>query len=61
MPTRESISGISRSYLPGAPIYGIATLVAIVSPTASVVLFGLIAVFYVLESSLFGGTPVSDS
>jgi hypothetical protein len=54
------ISGISRSYIPGAPIYGIATLVALVSPTVSVALFGLIALFYVLESSIFGGTPVAD-
>jgi len=27
-----------------------------VSPTASVVLYGAIAVFYVAESSLFGGS-----
>jgi uncharacterized membrane protein len=54
------IAGISRSYIPGAPIYGIATLVALVSPIASVALFGLIALFYVLESSLFGGTPLED-
>jgi len=48
------ISGISRSYLPGAPSYGAATLVALVSPTAAVILFAAIALFYVLESSLFG-------
>ncbi len=47
------IAGISRSYLPGAPIYGAATLVALWSPRAAVVLFGVIAVFYVVESSLF--------
>jgi uncharacterized membrane protein len=47
------VSGISRSYLPGIPIYGTATLIALVSPTASVVLFAAIALFYVLESSLF--------
>ncbi len=52
------ISGISRSYLPGAPIYGTATLVALVSPTASVILFGLISLFYLLESSLFGGREI---
>jgi uncharacterized membrane protein len=49
------ISGISRSYLPGAPIYAGATLVAFVSPKAAVALFGAIAIFYLLESSLFGG------
>jgi uncharacterized membrane protein len=54
------IAGISRSYLPGAPIYGAATLVALWSPKASVGLFGLIALFYVLESSLFGGSPTVE-
>jgi uncharacterized membrane protein len=50
----QVISGISRSYLPGAPIYGIATLVALLSPKLSVALFGAIALFYLLESSIFG-------
>jgi uncharacterized membrane protein len=50
---QRTVSGISRSYLPGAPIYGISTLVAIWSPTASVVLFAAIALFFALESSLF--------
>jgi len=47
------IRGISRSYLPGTPIYGTATLVAFVSPAASVALFAAITVFYVIESSVF--------
>jgi uncharacterized membrane protein len=47
------VKGISRSYLPGAPIYGTATLVALASPTASVILYACIAGFYVLESSIF--------
>jgi uncharacterized membrane protein len=47
------VRGISRSYLPGAPIYGAATLVALASPTASVILFALIAAAYVFESSIF--------
>jgi len=47
------VRGISRSYLPGAPIYGTATLVALASPTASVILFALITAFYVVESSVF--------
>ena len=50
------MSGISRSYLPGPWIYLAATLVAFASPTASVVLFMAIALFYVLESSIFGNT-----
>ena len=49
--------GISRSYLPGPFIYLAATLVALVSPVTSVVLFALITVFYILESSRFGGSP----
>ena len=48
------VSGISRSYLPGAPMYLAATLIAFASPQASAALYGAIAVFYVLESSLFG-------
>ena len=48
------VSGITRSYLPGPMIYLAATLVALANPTASVVLFGLIALFYVAESSVFG-------
>jgi hypothetical protein len=48
------VKGITRSYLPGPWIYLAATLVAFVSPTASVVLFGAVAVFYVVESSWFG-------
>jgi uncharacterized membrane protein len=47
------ITGISRSYLPGPLVYGMATLVALWSPKASVGLFALIALLYVLESSVF--------
>ena len=47
------IKGISRSYLPGAPIYGSATLVALWHARLAVALFAAIAVFYVVESSLF--------
>jgi uncharacterized membrane protein len=51
---RREVSGITRSYLPGSALYGTATLVAFASPVASLVLFGAIALFYVLSSSLFG-------
>jgi len=47
------VSGISRSFLPGPFIYLGATLIALASAIASVVLFALIAVFYVIESSFF--------
>ena len=48
------ISGISRSFLPGPLIYLGATLIALVSPIASVVGFGVITFFYIIESSIFG-------
>ena len=51
----RTVSGITRSYLPGVPLYLTATLLALVSPLASVAIFGGIALFYVVESSFFGG------
>lgn len=50
----KEVSGITRSYLPGSPMYGAATLVAFASPEVSAALFGLIAAFYMLSSSFFG-------
>jgi uncharacterized membrane protein len=49
------VKGLTRSYLPGPWIYLTATLVAFASPVASIILFGVIALFYVVESSVFGG------
>ncbi len=54
------VSGITRTYIPGPWIYLTATLVAFASPVTSIILFGTIALFYVLESSLFGGTRSLD-
>jgi uncharacterized membrane protein len=54
----RTVSGIMRSYLPGSPLYLTATLVALVSPLASVALFGAIALFYVVESSFFGSEAI---
>jgi uncharacterized membrane protein len=54
------VSGITRTYIPGPWIYLTATLIAFASPVTSIVLFGAIALFYVLESSLFGGTRSLD-
>jgi uncharacterized membrane protein len=51
---QRTVSGISRSFLPGIPFYGLATLSAFVSPWLSVGLYAGITAFYVLESSLFG-------
>jgi uncharacterized membrane protein len=49
------VAGISRSYLPGPFMYLAATLVALLSPPTSAGLYLAIAVFYVLESSIFAG------
>jgi uncharacterized membrane protein len=49
----RAVSGITRSYLPGPWIYLVSTLLAFASPTASVVLYAVIAFVYVLESSVF--------
>jgi uncharacterized membrane protein len=53
------VSGISRSFLPGIPSYAAATLVAVWSADAAVALFAAIALFYVLENSLFGSEQSS--
>ncbi|HXZ57399.1 MAG TPA: TMEM175 family protein [Gaiellaceae bacterium] len=55
------VQGITRSYIPGPWIYLGATLVAFVSPVTSIVLFGLIALFYVVESSIFGGSAIEPA
>jgi uncharacterized membrane protein len=53
--SERAVRGITRSYLPGPFIYLVATVSAVVSPQLSAVLYAGIALFYVLESSLFGG------
>ena len=50
------VSGISRSYLPGPWIYLAATLLAFASPIASVCVFMATALFYIVESSIFGNS-----
>jgi uncharacterized membrane protein len=50
----RAVSGISRSYLPGSLMYGTATASALLSAYLAVALFAAIALFYALESSLFG-------
>ncbi len=50
----KTVTGITRSYLPGPWIYLTATLLAFGWPTLSVILFAVIAFFYMLESALFG-------
>jgi uncharacterized membrane protein len=46
----REVRGINRSYLPGVPMYGGATLVALASPTAAFFLFAAIALVYVSAS-----------
>jgi uncharacterized membrane protein len=53
------VSGITRSYLPGAPLYATATLLAFVNATASLIMFGAIALFYALSATLFGRTDAT--
>ena len=57
----RTVSGITRSYLPGVPLYLTATLLAFVSPLASVAVFGGITLFYVIESSIFGGAATEPA
>jgi len=47
-----AIRGITRSFVPGTPLYAAATLVALVSPTASLLCFAALALFYVAGSVL---------
>ena len=57
----KTVTGISRSFLPGPWIYLTATLFAFGWPTLSIVLFALIAFFYMLESALFGRRAANAS
>ena len=50
------VSGITRTYLPGTPLYATATLIAFVSSVASLVMFAAIALFYAVSAGLFGRT-----
>jgi uncharacterized membrane protein len=53
----REVSGITRSYLPGAPTYALATAIAFVSSVVSLIMFGVIAIFYTISSSFFGREP----
>jgi uncharacterized membrane protein len=50
----RTISGISRTFRPGIPLYLIATLTALISSWVALAIFAGLALFYVLESSLLG-------
>jgi uncharacterized membrane protein len=51
---QRTIDGISRSFRPGSIIYGIAAVSSFLSPFLAVALYAAIALFYVVESSVFG-------
>jgi uncharacterized membrane protein len=53
----REVSGITRSYLPGAPTYALATAIAFVSSITSLIIFGALAIFYAISSSFFGRDP----
>jgi uncharacterized membrane protein len=50
----REVSGITRSYLPGTPLYLTATLIAFASPVASLIMFAAIALLYAISSAVFG-------
>src|SRR5215467_1125641 len=50
---QRAVSGISRSFIPGPIVYFVATVVALFNPIASAALYGAIAVFYILDSTVF--------
>ncbi len=54
---QEELDDITRTYAPGVFIYGAATLVALASPVTSVVLYLLIALFYMLPPSIYRRRP----
>ena len=48
----RTVAGISRTWVVGPLTYPVATLVALASPNASLLLYAAITVFYLFESSL---------
>ena len=48
---QAAVDDITRTYLPGVPVYAVATLVSFLSPFASIALLLAIAVFYSLPPS----------
>jgi TMEM175 potassium channel family protein len=50
---QEAVDDITRSFAPGIAIYAGATLVALASPVASIILYLAIALFYALPPSLY--------
>lgn len=57
----KEVSGITRSYLPGAPLYGTATLIAFASPIASLIMFAVISLSYAISSAVFGRSDETEA
>jgi uncharacterized membrane protein len=55
----KEVSGITRSYWAGAPLYLTGTLLALASPVGSAIFFAAIAVFYAISNTFFGKEPVA--
>ena len=53
----KTVSGITRSYLPGFALYFAGTLIAFGSPVASACWFAAVAVFYAISNTFFGREP----
>ncbi|HEU0194698.1 MAG TPA: TMEM175 family protein [Gaiellales bacterium] len=51
---RREVSGISRTYLLGPVMYGVATLAALASAYLSLALFAALALFWAFSSAVFG-------
>ena len=48
------VSGITRSFLPGMPLYTLATLSCLISAWLGAALYAALALFYVVSSAVFG-------
>ena len=57
---RRVVDGITRSYRPGVPMYAGATVVGVFNAEIGALLFGVIALVYVLSSSVFGREEVVE-
>jgi uncharacterized membrane protein len=50
----RTVSGITRSFLPGLPLYVLATLSCLISAWLGAALYAALALFYVGSSAIFG-------
>ena len=57
---RRVVDGITRSYRPGVPMYAGATVVGVFNAEIGALLFGVIALVYVLSSSVFAREEIVE-